>query len=74
MSRSITFTNLQRPIIPLIILAAGAIASGWVGIPPLLGGMFGIEHSDKFGEFLAPVRPSKGGALIQKRYLLWLFP
>lgn len=35
--------------IPLIILAAGAIASGWVGVPPILGGG---EH---FGEFLAPV-------------------
>ena len=36
-------------IIPLIILAVGAVASGWVGIPPLLGGG---EH---FAEFLAPV-------------------
>ncbi|MDP2167179.1 MAG: NADH-quinone oxidoreductase subunit L, partial [Thermodesulfovibrionales bacterium] len=41
--------------LPLVILAVGAVASGWVGIPPLIGGMFGIEHSDKFGEFLAPV-------------------
>ncbi len=41
--------------IPLIILAIGAIASGWVGIPPLMGKVFGIEHSDRFGEFLAPV-------------------
>ncbi|GAB4390037.1 MAG: NADH-quinone oxidoreductase subunit L [Thermodesulfovibrionales bacterium] len=41
--------------VPLVILAAGAIASGWVGVPPLLGEMFGIEHSDKFGAFLAPV-------------------
>ena len=36
---------------PLIILAVGAVAAGWVGISPLLGG----EHADKFGEFLAPV-------------------
>lgn len=35
--------------VPLVILAAGAVASGWVGIPPLLGGG---EH---FAEFLAPV-------------------
>ncbi len=35
--------------IPLLILCVGAIASGWVGIPPLLGGG---EH---FSEFLAPV-------------------
>jgi NADH-quinone oxidoreductase subunit L len=37
--------------LPLVILAAGAVAAGWVGIPPLIGG----EHSDKIGEFLAPV-------------------
>jgi NADH-quinone oxidoreductase subunit L len=35
--------------IPLMFLAAGAIAAGWVGIPPLLGGG---EH---FAEFLKPV-------------------
>lgn len=47
--------------IPLAILAVGAVASGWVGIPPLLGGMAGMEHSDKFGEFLAPVVGHPGG-------------
>ncbi len=41
--------------IPLVILAIGAVGSGWVGIPPLLGETIGLEHSDKFGEFLAPV-------------------
>ncbi len=41
--------------IPLVLLAVGALASGWVGIPPLIGETLGIEHSDKFGEFLAPV-------------------
>jgi len=41
--------------IPLIILAIGAVGAGWVGIPPLLGETFGLEHADKFGEFLAPV-------------------
>lgn len=41
--------------LPLVILAIGAIIAGWVGIPPLLGEMVGIEHPDKFGEFLAPI-------------------
>lgn len=41
--------------IPLIILAVGAIFSGWVGIPSLLGDVVGAGHSDRFGEFLAPV-------------------
>ena len=35
--------------IPLMFLAAGAIAAGWVGIPPLLGG------GEQFAEFLKPV-------------------
>jgi NADH-quinone oxidoreductase subunit L len=37
--------------IPLAILAVGAVAAGWVGIPALLGG----EHANRIGEFLAPV-------------------
>jgi NADH-quinone oxidoreductase subunit L len=41
--------------IPLVILAVGAVGSGWIGIPPLIGETIGLEHSDKFGEFLAPV-------------------
>ena len=36
--------------VPLILLAVGAVAAGWVGIPPLI-----MEHGDKIGEFLAPV-------------------
>jgi len=36
--------------VPLMILAVGAVAAGWVGIPPLL-----LEHGDRIGEFLAPV-------------------
>jgi NADH-quinone oxidoreductase subunit L len=36
--------------IPLILLAVGAVAAGWVGIPPLFA-----EHGDLIGEFLAPV-------------------
>ncbi|MBA3071251.1 MAG: hypothetical protein FP829_03670 [Nitrospirae bacterium] len=35
--------------IPLMILAAGAVAVGWVGIPPILGG------GAHFAEFLKPV-------------------
>ena len=35
--------------IPLILLAVGAVAAGWVGIPPLLGG------GAHFAEFLKPV-------------------
>ena len=36
--------------VPLIFLAVGAVAAGWVGIPPIF-----MEHGDKIGEFLAPV-------------------
>jgi NADH-quinone oxidoreductase subunit L len=36
--------------IPLMFLAVGAVAAGWIGIPPLF-----MEHGDKIGEFLAPV-------------------
>jgi len=35
--------------IPLMLLAVGAVAAGWVGIPPLLGG------GAHFAEFLKPV-------------------
>jgi NADH-quinone oxidoreductase subunit L len=37
--------------IPLIILCVGAVASGWIGIPALLGG----EHSNWFAHFVEPV-------------------
>jgi len=36
--------------VPLILLAIGAVAAGWVGIPPLFA-----EHGDRIGEFLSPV-------------------
>ncbi len=36
--------------VPLWFLAVGAVAAGWVGIPPIL-----MEHGDRIGEFLAPV-------------------
>jgi NADH-quinone oxidoreductase subunit L len=35
--------------VPLMFLAAGAVAAGWVGIPPILGG------GAHFAEFLKPV-------------------
>jgi NADH-quinone oxidoreductase subunit L len=35
--------------IPLMFLAVGAIAAGWIGIPPILGG------GNHFAEFLKPV-------------------
>lgn len=35
--------------IPLIVLAFGAVAAGWIGIPPILGG------GNHFAEFLKPV-------------------
>ncbi|GBE04922.1 MAG TPA: NADH-quinone oxidoreductase subunit L [Nitrospirae bacterium] len=36
--------------VPLMFLAVGAVAAGWVGIPPLF-----MEHGDRIGAFLAPV-------------------
>ncbi|UCD34687.1 MAG: NADH-quinone oxidoreductase subunit L [Nitrospiraceae bacterium] len=36
--------------VPLMLLAVGAVAAGWVGIPPVI-----MEHGDRIGEFLAPV-------------------
>ncbi len=46
--------------LPLIVLAVGAVAAGWVGIPEALGG------GDRFGRFLEPViagvaHPAAGG-------------
>jgi len=35
--------------IPLMLLAVGAVAAGWIGIPPILGG------GAHFAEFLRPV-------------------
>ena len=37
--------------VPLILLCVGAVASGWIGIPALLGG----EHSNWFAHFVEPV-------------------
>lgn len=55
-------------IIPLVLLAAGAVASGWVGISPLLGGG---EH---FAEFTAPVlgHPKSEGTHIEEAMIMTL--
>lgn len=41
--------------IPLILLAIGAVAAGWIGIPPIIGEAIGLHGSAWFYEFLAPV-------------------
>jgi NADH-quinone oxidoreductase subunit L len=41
--------------IPLILLCVGAVGAGWVGIPNLLGEVVGIEHANRFAEFMNPV-------------------
>ena len=50
-------------VVPLVILAVGAVGAGWVGMPPILGELLGIHNSDMFGAFLAPVvgHPNAGG-------------
>ncbi|MDA8169591.1 MAG: NADH-quinone oxidoreductase subunit L [Nitrospiraceae bacterium] len=56
--------------IPLMILAAGAIASGWVGIPSIIGG----ENSNMFGSFLSGVvgRPAELGTHSQEMMVMGL--
>ncbi len=52
--------------VPLMILAVGAVAAGWVGIPPLF-----LEHGDRIGEFLAPVLGhSKGHGTHAQEYMV----
>ncbi len=41
--------------IPLIILAVLSVIGGYIGIPPLLGHIFGWNNSDLFANYLAPV-------------------
>ncbi len=41
--------------IPLIILAIGAVAAGWIGIPPIISSITGVEHASWFAEFMKPV-------------------
>jgi NADH-quinone oxidoreductase subunit L len=53
--------------IPLMFLAVGAVAAGWVGIPPIF-----MEHGDKIGEFLAPVlgHPEGHGTHAEEYFVL----
>jgi NADH-quinone oxidoreductase subunit L len=53
--------------VPLIFLAVGAVAAGWVGIPPIF-----MEHGDKIGEFLAPVlgHPKGHGTHAQEAFVM----
>lgn len=41
--------------VPMIILAILAVIGGWVGVSPVIGKLFGAEHSNIFEEFLHPV-------------------
>ncbi|MCW5893431.1 MAG: NADH-quinone oxidoreductase subunit L [bacterium] len=40
-------------MLPLWVLAAGALGVGWLGVPPALGDVLGVPHL--FGAWLAPV-------------------
>ncbi|GBE40878.1 NADH-quinone oxidoreductase subunit 12 [bacterium BMS3Bbin09] len=53
--------------IPLMLLAVGAVAAGWVGIPPVF-----LEHGDKIGYFLAPVlgHPEGHGTHAQEYFVI----
>ncbi len=53
--------------VPLILLAVGAVAAGWVGIPPIF-----MEHGDRIGEFLAPVlgHPESHGTHAQEAFVM----
>lgn len=54
--------------VPLVVLAVGAVGSGWVGIPPLIGGLVGAGHSNLFGGFLGAVlgHPESNGTHAQE--------
>ncbi|NOZ24695.1 MAG: NADH-quinone oxidoreductase subunit L [Nitrospirae bacterium] len=41
--------------VPLVILCIGAIAAGWIGIPPIISSIFGVEHANWFAGFMKPV-------------------
>ena len=53
--------------IPLMLLAIGAVAAGWVGIPPIF-----LEHGDKIGHFLDPVlgHPEGHGTHAQEYFVI----
>ena len=41
--------------IPLMVLAVGAVAAGWLGIPSSIGDLFGLGHINFIGPFLGHV-------------------
>ncbi len=41
--------------VPLIILGIGAVAAGWIGIPPIISSIIGVENANWFAEFMKPV-------------------
>ena len=41
--------------VPLAVLCVGAVAAGWIGIPPIISSVFGVEDANWFAEFLKPV-------------------
>jgi NADH-quinone oxidoreductase subunit L len=43
---------------PLVVLAALSIAGGVIGIPPVIGEWFGLEHSHSLANWLSPVWPA----------------
>ena len=58
--------------VPLLLLAIGAVAAGWVGIPSSIGELFGIGQIDKIGPFLGHVvgEPSGVGAMSTEMMLM----
>jgi NADH-quinone oxidoreductase subunit L len=45
---------------PLVVLAALSLVGGVLGVPQLLGDLFGIEHPHSLANFLSPVWPAAG--------------
>ncbi len=41
--------------VPLAVLCVGAVAAGWIGIPPIISSVFGVEDANWFAGFLKPV-------------------
>lgn len=41
--------------IPLMLLCIGAVASGWIGVPNVIGELIGIQNINWFPEFMKPV-------------------
>jgi NADH:ubiquinone oxidoreductase subunit 5 (subunit L)/multisubunit Na+/H+ antiporter MnhA subunit len=41
-------------VVPLVVLAAGAALIGFIGVPPVLGGLFGHPHANLLAHQLEP--------------------